>query len=227
MPAPLSIIIPTLNTEASLAACLASLVAGVPAGLVREVVVADGGSEDATLSVADTAGCVMLTGPPGRGAQLIAGAAAARGDWLLFLHADTVLSPDWVERTLDHVAVFGGHAGAFQLAYRSDAQQARWLERRANLRARWLGLAYGDQGLLISRGLYDEVGGYKDQPLMEDVALVRAIGRRRLRLLSAQARTDASKYERDGWRRRAYANAWLLGRYLAGASPHKLAAAYW
>jgi hypothetical protein len=117
-------------------------------------------------------------------------------------------------------------AATFELAFRSDAREAGWLAARANRRTRWLGLPYGDQGLVISRSLYEEVGGYRDIPLMEDVALVRAIGRRRLRLLSATARTSAAKYERDGWRRRAYRNAWLITRYLLGADPEKLAKAY-
>lgn len=89
-----------------------------------------------------------------------------------------------------------------------------------------MGLPYGDQGLLISRTLYDEVGGYADVPLMEDVMLVRRIGKRRLSFLSAEARTSAAKYERDGWHKRSWQNAWLLTRFLLGASPEKLAKHY-
>lgn len=199
---------------------------GLAAGLVREVILADGGSTDATPAIGEEAGCLVITSNPGRGSQLRAGAEAARGDWLLFLHADTSLSPDWVERAIAHMDRSPTKAAAFTLAYRSDAAEAQWLARRANRRARWLGLPYGDQGLLIHRDLHDAVGGYPDQPLMEDVAIIRAIGRRRLVLLSAQARTSAAKYERDGWRRRAYSNAWLLIRYLLGASPESLARKY-
>lgn len=226
MPAPISIVIPTLNAAGDLALCLESLLPGLAAGLVREVILCDGGSTDATLAMAEAAGCRIVTSSPGRGSQLRTGAEAARGEWLLFLHADTSLSPDWVERVVAHMDRSPGKAAAFTLVYRSDAAQARWLARRANRRARWFGLPYGDQGLLIHRDLHDAVGGYPDQPLMEDVAIVRAIGRRRLVLLSAQARTSAAKYERDGWRRRAYSNAWLLIRYLLGASPESLAKKY-
>ncbi|MEL6387391.1 MAG: TIGR04283 family arsenosugar biosynthesis glycosyltransferase [Pseudomonadota bacterium] len=226
MAAPLSIIIPTLNAEADLPLCFESLLPGLTAGLVREVVAVDGGSTDLTPVMAEAAGCRVLEAPVGRARQLAAGAASARGDWFLFLHADTALSPDWPERVSAHMDMAAGKAACFTLAYRSDAPAARWLAARANRRTRWFGLPYGDQGLLISRTLYDAVGGYPDIPLMEDVAIVRAIGRGRLRLLSAIANTSAAKYERDGWRRRAYRNAWLLLRYRLGASPDTLAKAY-
>jgi rSAM/selenodomain-associated transferase 2 len=226
MPAPISFVIPTLDAASALPACLETIMAGLPAGLVREVVISDGGSRDDTLKIAEAAGCVLVSGAPGRGEQLKRGADRARGDWLLFLHADTYLSAEWTERVGDHIARHPGQAAAFRLAYRSDASAARWLEARANRRARWLGLPYGDQGLLVARHLYDEVGGFRDIPLMEDVAIIRAIGRKRLRILSAEARTSAAKYEADGWRRRAYRNAWLLARFLMGASPERLAKLY-
>ncbi len=226
MPAPLSIVIPTLNAEAELPLCLESLMPGLEAGLIREVIVADGGSEDATPKIAGAMGANLVTGAQGRGAQLAAGAATARGDWLLFLHADTALSRDWAERTSDHVMTKPDYAAFFELRYRSDARAARTLEKRANRRARMLGLPYGDQGLLISRKLYDEVGGFRDVPLMEDVMIVRAIGKRRLVQLNAEARTSAAKYERDGWRKRSWHNAALLTRFLLGARPEDLAKRY-
>lgn len=226
MPAPVSIVIPALNAAEELPLCLESLMPGLEAGLIREVVVCDGGSQDATGAIAEAAGCRLIEAPRGRARQLIAGASAARGDWLLFLHADTALSREWPERVAEHISHRPDMAAAFTLVYRSDARQARWLEARANRRARWLGLPYGDQGLLIPAALYERIGGYRDIPLMEDVAIVRAIGRKRLTLLSAEARTSAAKYERDGWRKRAWRNAWLLMRYLLGADPAKLARAY-
>lgn len=226
MPAPISIIIPTLNAADGLGPCLSSLLPGVEAGLVRELVISDGGSEDETSRIADAAGAEFIQGAPGRARQLIRGAHAARGDWLLFLHADTILSPDWSERVRNHLESQPGKAATFTLAYRSDTRMAKTVARRANRRARWLGLPYGDQGLLVSRKLYDQVGGYEDIPLMEDVRIVQAIGKKRLAFLSAEARTSAAKYERDGWRKRSWHNAWLITRYLAGAAPEKLARHY-
>ncbi len=226
MPAPLSVIIPALDVASELPLCLESLMPGLAAELICEVIVADGGSGDATCAIAEAAGCTVLASQQGRARQMIAGAAAARGSWLLFLHADTALSSDWAERAIDHMAFRRDRAATFTLAYRSDAPEAAWLAARANRRTRWFGLPYGDQGLLIARALYDEVGGFADMPLMEDVAIVRAIGKRRLALLSAEARTSAAKYERDGWRRRAYGNALLLAGFLMGASPERLARRY-
>lgn len=226
MPAPLSIIIPALNAAADLPLCLESLMAGLEAGLIREVIVVDGGSTDATARIAGSAGATLIESAPGRAKQLIAGAAAARGEWLLFLHADTVLSRDWPERAASHMGTRPGMAAAFTLKYRSDAPAARWLEARAHRRARWMGLPYGDQGLLIGRALYNEIGGYTDVPLMEDVMIVRALGKKRLVILNAEARTSAAKYERDGWRRRSWKNAMLLIRFLMGAKPEDLARDY-
>jgi hypothetical protein len=89
-----------------------------------------------------------------------------------------------------------------------------------------MGLPYGDQGILISRHLYDEIGGFEDVPLMEDVIIARTLGKSRLKLLPAKANTSAAKYERDGWRNRAWKNAWILTRFLLGASPAALAKEY-
>lgn len=200
---------------------------GLEAGLIREVIVIDGGSDDQTRRLAEGSGATVLSASDrGRAAQLRLGAETARGDWFLFLHADTALSRDWAERTKTHITERRNDAAAFTLAYRSDHPMAKVVARRANWRARTLGLPYGDQGLLISRKQYEQVGGYPDTPFMEDVQIIRAIGKRRLVLLSAEARTDASKYERDGWRKRSWRNAFLITRYLLGADPAKLAKSY-
>jgi rSAM/selenodomain-associated transferase 2 len=227
MPAPLSIIIPAYNSEDVLSVCLSSLMPGLEAGLLREVILVDGGSEDQTRRLAEGAGATVLqASTKGRAAQMRLGVEQARGDWFLFLHADTALSRDWAERVKTHISERRDKAAAFTLAYRSDHPMAKVVARRANWRARTLGLPYGDQGLLMPRKLYQEIGGYSDTPFMEDVQIIRAIGKPRLSILSAEARTDASKYERDGWRKRSWRNAFLITRYLLGAKPEKLAKSY-
>ena len=118
MAAPISIIIPTLNAASELPGCLDGLMPGLEAGLIRELIVSDGGSRDATAAIAEAAGAELVVSDPGRARQLIAGAEAARGEWLLFLHADTVLSRDWVERVVDHINARPGKAAVFTLAYR-------------------------------------------------------------------------------------------------------------
>ena len=223
MSAQLSIVIPVLNAAEALPATLDALLPGVAQGVIREVIVTDGGSTDGSAQLARDAGCEVVTGPPGRGGQLRRGAQAARGQWLLFLHADTHLPPNWVGAVCTHQD--RQVAGYFRLSFRSNAAMARVIAGGANLRSRALGLPYGDQGLLISRALYDAVGGYADMPLMEDVAIARAL-KGRLVMLPETVTTDATRYKRGGWARRSARNLWTLARYLGGADPTKLAQAY-
>ena len=225
MRAPLSIIIPTLDAASELPATLAALAPGLEAGLIRELILSDGGSGDGTAAVAEEAGAILVGGPRGRGGQLARGAAEAQGEWLLFLHADTHLGEGWTRALFDHLRDHPGKAGHFRLAFRATGTGARLVSRWANLRARAFGLPYGDQGLLISRRLYDEVGGYPDIALMEDVAIARAL-RKRLVPIAATAWTSAERYRRQGWLRRGTRNLMTLTRYLLGADPAKLARSY-
>lgn len=225
MRAPLSVVIPTLNAAAVLPETLAALGEGLAEGLIRELVITDGGSTDATRDIAEAAGAIWISGPPGRGGQLRRGAAAAAGEWLLVLHADTQLAPGWTQAVLAHFARGDGRAAYFRLRFRADGLAPRLVAGWANLRSQMLGLPYGDQGLLISRALYDKVGGYPDQPLMEDVAIARAL-RGRLVVLGAEALTDATRFQQDGWMRRGGRNLWTLARYFAGVPPERLAASY-
>lgn len=220
MRAPISVIIPTLNAEGSLSACLAALMEGLDAGLIREVIITDGGSNDQTLTLAEAWGTEIVTGAASRGGQLKRGCAKAKADWLLVLHADTRLDPGWTGTVIAHLN--GQQAGWFQLRFDHKSIAAKLVAGWANLRSR-LGLPYGDQGLLIPRQLYQSVGGYHDQPLMEDVALARAL-KGKLVGLEGVAVTSADKYRRTGWLRRGARNLWTLIRYFAGVAPAKLAA---
>lgn len=228
MPAPLSIIIPAKEASADLPGCLSALYLGVDAGLVREVIVSAVTSCDTRLrEIAEEAGAVFIEGGEGRGTQMRHGADTARGEWLLFIHADTWLSRGWTETVLAHIADKPDKAGAFRLAFRSPARQARIVEALTNWRARTFGLPYGDQGLLISRSLYEDIGGFDAVPLMEDVMIVRRIGKARLVELAARAATSGEKQEREGWFLRSLQNLWFLFRFSRGASPEKLAKAYY
>lgn len=223
MRAPISVIIPTLNAEQDLPACCASLMEGLQAGLIRELIVSDGGSQDKTCALAREAGAQLVEGAPSRGAQLQRGCRLAKGDWLLILHADTVLEAGWAGPVRAHLEQ--DSVAYFKLRFRARGVMPIVVAGWANMRARLFGLPYGDQGLLVSRSLYDSAGGYADQPLLEDVAIVRAL-RGRLRPLPIRATTSAVRYQRQGWLRRGARNMWTLTRYFGGVDPERLAKSY-
>lgn len=219
----LSVVIPTLDAGKTLPASLEAL--GDPAQF-GEILVSDGGSHDDTMALAHAAGARTVSGARGRGPQLRLGAVAARGDWLLFLHADTRLAAGWRREALAHIAQRPGLAAYFRFALDDGAGAARRVERLTRWRCRILALPYGDQGLLISRRLYDATGGFRDLPLMEDVDLVRRLGRARLALIDTDAVTSAARYRRDGWWWRPLRNLSILALWYLGVAPATLAKLY-
>lgn len=229
----LSVIIPTLNAEETLTRTLAPLVPAVVRGLLQEVIVADGGSSDETLEIVEAAGAKLVRAPRGRGQQLAAGARAAKGNWLLFLHADTVLDPGWiseVEKFFEQIEKGrfrdGEMAAAFRFALDDFSGSARLLERLVALRCALFRLPYGDQGLLVNRRLYEKLGGFRDIPLMEDVDLVRRIPRRRLVMLRTAALTSPHRYIRDGFLVRSLRNLFCLTLYYLRVPPRVIARMY-
>lgn len=226
----LSVIIPTLNAENTLPATLEALVPAAVTGLVSEVIVVDGGSNDATVRIADQAGCRIMSAQKGRGNQLAEGAKQARSPWLLFLHADTVLEDRWDEDVPNFIRdVEQGQkqtAAVFRFALGSRRIAARIIEFGVGLRYMLFAMPYGDQGLLVSRRLYDEVGGYAEMPIMEDVDMVRRLGRRRLVRLPSRALTNAARYEKDGFGRRVFRNLSCLLLYRLGVSPDSIQRRY-
>lgn len=224
MPAPLSVIIPTLNSAQSIGPTMRALWEGVETGLIAEVILVDGGSTDEIAEIAEALGADFVTSVKGRGTQLAAGAEAAKGAWLLFLHADTELSDGWASVVLAHLNS-SKKAGYGRLAFNANGFAPAAVAGWANLRSRVFGLPYGDQGLLISQELYRRSGGFQDIPLMEDVAIARAL-KGNLTALGFIARTNADRYERDGWIKRGWRNLTTLALYFLGNSPEKLVARY-
>lgn len=224
MPAPITVVIPTLNAGRHLQASLEMLMEGLAAGLIHELVISDGGSTDETLTIAEEAGANIVKGPASRGGQLRRGCRIAKGQWLLVLHADTVLSDGWSAVVAEHLQHHAERPAHFKLKFSSKGLAPKLVAGWANLRSSVLGLPYGDQGLLMPAGLYTAKGGYPDQPLMEDVEIVRRLPD--MRELSAFAITSAERYQREGWVRRGGRNLWTLMRYAMGADAEQLAASY-
>ncbi len=223
----LTVIIPTLNAGARLTSTLAAIEEARET-LNVEVIVVDCGSTDDTVNRAELGEARVVQSPRGRGIQLSAGAKEAGGRWLLFLHADTTLEPFWSTTVTSFMRGKGNglKAAYFTFALDDASSAARRIETLANWRARRLGLPYGDQGLLMSRTMYNSLVGYLDLPIMEDVDMVRRIGRRNLVELPATATTSAERYRRDGFWWRPVKNLALLMLYFLGMSPKRLARMY-
>ena len=221
----LSIVIPAYQAEARIGETLAALDAGAAPA---EIIVVDGGSTYSTRAVAAMRGATVIEAPRGRGVQLAAGARAASGAWLLFLHADTVLGLGWRQAVESFIADPANRerAAVFRFALDDPSPPARRIERFAAWRGRALKLPYGDQGLLIARAFYDALGGFKPIPLMEDVDLVRRIGGRRIDVLDVPAVTSAERYRRGGFVARPLRNLACLSLYFLGVPPRVLARLY-
>jgi rSAM/selenodomain-associated transferase 2 len=216
----LSVVIPALNAATGLPATLAAL-GDIPA----EVVLVDGGSTDGTADLAAQLGACVVRAPRGRGGQLAAGSAAARGPWLLLLHADTVLAPGWADAVRDAMRD-PARAAYFRFALDDVAPAARRLERAVAWRCRVLALPYGDQGLLVHRELLEAAGGIRPLPLMEDVDLIRRLGRARLAALPVAAVTSAVRWRAQGYLRRSARNLGCLGLWFLGVPPRIIARVY-
>ena len=232
VPPALSIVIPTLDAAGILGATLADVAPGIArldeAGTAVEVLVADGGSRDGTAEQARRHGARVIEAQAGRGRQLAAGADAAEGAWLLFLHADTRPAAGWDEEVSGFIAQPGnqGRAACFRFALDDRAVVARLLERLVALRCCLFALPYGDQGLLIHRSFYDALGGFGPLPMMEDVDFVRRIGRRRLAYLRTPAVTSAVRFRRAGYLPRMLRNLCCLLLFSLGVRAETVARLY-
>lgn len=188
------------------------------------MILVDGGSDDATIQVAARFSAVrLLASPRGRARQMNAGARAARGDILLFLHADTWLPEGGlgaVSAALDDARVVGGR---FDVRFDSPRPVLRMIAFFMNLRSRASGISTGDQAIFVRREVFETMGGYPDMPLMEDIELSRRLKRRgRLVALPSRVTTSARKWEREG-ALRTMALMWALRfLYMVGVSPARL-----
>ena len=218
----ISVIIPTLNEASTLAVVLHAIrgTAGV------ETIVVDGGSRDETVAIARGAADLTLSVPPslaGRARQMNAGAEAASGEAMVFLHADSLLPPGGLAAVREALRDPGVVGGAFRLAIQSPRPVLRLIAGVANLRSRITRIPYGDQGLFVRRTVFERLGGFPDIPLMEDVELCRRLKREgRLAFLPEAILTSDRRWEREGVLYATLRNWTLVSLYLLGVSPTRL-----
>ena len=226
----ITVVIPTLNEEAVLPRTL-SLTAGLG---FDELIVVDGGSHDRTREIVtalrvtrDASPVTLLTAPPGRARQMNAGGISSKGDVLLFLHADTSLPSDArqaVEWALEDPACVGGR---FDMRFERDSGLGWLISRMMNLRSRWTGIATGDQAIFVRRSVFEQLGGYSDLPIMEDVDFTRRL--KRTGLIAALQSKVTTSYRRWDTRGplRTILLMWILRfLYWIGISPHRLSQLY-
>ncbi len=222
----ISVIIPTLNEEAYMRTCLEAV---GQEDAACEIIVADGGSTDRTVEIAESFQKVMvLNTDKGRGIQMNAGAASAAGETLLFLHADTILQKGWsraIEQMLKDNTIAGG---AFTFAIDSPMKKYRTVEQWVKFRCRLFKLPYGDQAIFVRTVFFKKLQGYKNIPLMEDVELIgRLKGLGRIVVLDARAFTSERRWLSKGLLYTAAINQAVMLLYRLGISPHILAKIYY
>jgi rSAM/selenodomain-associated transferase 2 len=219
IPQKISVIIPALNEEAHIAGSLEK----VREAFNVEIIVVDGGSVDGTQCIAD--GCLECT--EGRAAQQNMGASQARGELLLFLHADTLLPEGWdwiVRQSLANPAVT---AGAFTFRIQEQMRGLRFIEAATNWRARIWKMPYGDQGLFMRRDVFEKAGAFPDMPIMEDYALVRTLRRMgEIEIVPQAAHTSGRRWQQHGVLKVTLINKLMILGYHLGISPEKLANFY-
>lgn len=215
----LSVIIPTLNEEDYVGGTIDHI-----RSQAHEVIVVDGGSADRTREAASRHGAQVILAPRGRGRQQNTGAAAANGNTLLFLHADTRLPPNFSELIRSALGRPGVSAGAFRLTIDSSARGLRLVERMAALRCRLLQLPYGDQGLFVTAEQFRRAGGFPDSAVMEDYELVRRLKRLgRIVVLDEPAATSARRWLKLGVWRATWTNQVCLAAYRVGIPSDRIA----
>lgn len=218
-----SVVVPTLDEAATLQRNLPAV-----AAQADEVVVSDGGSRDDTVAVARSLGARVVEGPEGRGGQLDRGARTARGDVLLFLHADTTLPAGAVQAVREAVAA-GAVGGAFLMRFQEETEKPllRLGGRLVRLRTRWLQVPLGDQAQFASRGAYEATGGFPDWPILEDLRFIRILRRHgRLAIVPQVVTTSGRRFVQRGVLRTLGTNWLIWALYGLGISPHRLARLY-
>ncbi len=216
----ISIVIPTLNEAANLPQILTAI---GPPNPDREIIIADGGSTDATCEIAQAAGAIVLPSPPGRATQQNHGAAQATGEIYLFLHADTRLPPHWAELVVQTLANPRTIAGAFELAIDAPQWGLRLVEWGVKVRSRYFQLPYGDQAIFLRATTFHQLGGFPPIPIMEDFQLVQQLQKLgAIALVPAAVTTAARRWEQRGILQTTLLNQVMILGFYGGIAPDRL-----
>ena len=216
---PISIIIPTLNEATTIRATLDA----VQQCAVLEIIVVDGNSTDGTREIASQLGAQVLVSTAGRAVQMNAGAAAAKGEILLFLHADTLLPNDFTTQVTTILTRPGITAGAFALAIDLPGIAFRLLEKAVAFRSTFLQMPYGDQAFFLYRQKFLEIGGYPEQPILEDVLFLKRLKESgRIGIAVSPALTSGRRWQGLGLIKTTLINQGIMLGYLLGISPQRL-----
>jgi rSAM/selenodomain-associated transferase 2 len=223
-----SIIVPVLN-EADRINALIEHLSRQGFGIPYEVIVVDGDLQGSTVKAIKSKDVVTLITEKGRGRQMNAGAEVARGDILIFLHADTLLPDSALKKISQALEGQDYVGGAFDLKIGSDRLFLRYISVRASLRSRFNRIPYGDQAIFMRKKYFDEIGRFKDIPLMEDVELMRRVkrDRKKIHILPDKVTTSARRWQRDGALYTTVRNQVLVALFRLGVSPARLAKYYW
>lgn len=225
----LSVIIPTLNEATTLPTTLQRLRAEAdrPGAVPLEVIVADGGSQDDTIAIAQIHGAKVVMAQGGRGQQMNQGAAIATGNILLFLHADTRLPEGFTTLLSATLEPPGVVAAAFDLAIDDVAWGLRWVEWGVRLRSRWAQMPYGDQAIFLKAEVFHSLGGYADLPIMEDFELMGRLRRQgKIAIAPAAVATSGRRWQKLGLWRTTWINQGMVLGFLLGRDPARLAQWY-
>ncbi len=219
----ISVIIPTLNEASTLENCLKS----VRTRFNFEKIVVDGGSDDSTVEIARNYNCIVEATESGRARQMNLGAMRASGEILLFLHADTTLPDKWAEAVLEILREDGVVCGAFALSISENLRGLYLIELISNFRSRVLNMPYGDQAFFMTKQSFNMIGGFPDQPIMEDFEFIRRLGKQgKIRISALSVNTSGRRWKKLGLLRTTLINQIVIAAYYLGFSPNRLRKLY-
>ena len=219
----ISIIIPALNEAAN----IAKTVSLAQKGSNVEIIIVDGGSQDETMAIAKSLNVKVLSASPGRAIQMNTGAAIATGDILLFLHADTMLPPNFDQMVTKILAESAIVAAAFELKIDAKIGGIRLLEKMINWRSHFFSLPYGDQAISVKADQFHKIGGFPELPIMEDFVFIRNLKKLgKIAIIPVPVITSGRRWQKLGVFRTTAINQMMIIGYYLGISPEKLAQFY-